>query len=350
VPISAAKYPAITPEEEQMSIPLSAVCVAIFDAILLDLMVSTEIDWEPIRRNMCLNLNDQKNPRTATILENDKSGYGSNLDVVFLQESSQAFVDLANGRKLGQELFDIYLPSNLDSSRDQNSVILLKKGHWTNVIDVSPTVSNLFQENLGLAGNPTAPGDLAVFVATRNLDKNVYVLASFHGDTNGVATKPVVDVVHSYVQEKQQGASFLFGLDANVHFDSSNPTKLAYVGDFLQNIHSHDMNSCYGLNPEALEYTTFNARTYLQPQLNKAVRADQRDTSPNVDKNPKDFILFYEHDFKASTPTFKDNTGDGTFIRGIVFPTFDFPSDHAISSFTLVSNNIDNDNNNDPVL
>ena len=339
VPISRSKYPDVTPEEEKISVPLTAVTVAIFDAILLHVMLETGVDWEPIRSNMCRALNEQKNPRTAEILENDNV-YGSKLDVLFLQESSQAFADLATTRRLGLELFDIHVPDNRDPSRDQNSLILTKKGAWQDVEDVSAVVAQRLQDEIGNGGKiPIAPGDLAVFRATRVLDERKYVLASFHGDTNGLATKPVIDIVHSYIESEAKGASLLFGLDANTHFDQSNPTTIAYVGDFLANLQHQDMTSCYGLDPATLEYTTFNARTYLQPQLNKAVKAAEKNTSPLVDRNPKDFIIFYDHDFKIETNevTQKDNTGTGDFIKGIVFPTFDFPSDHAISRVTLVA-------------
>merc|ERR1711903_396783 len=57
-------------------------------------------------------------------------------------------------------------------------------------------------------------------------------------------------------------------------------------------------------------YSTFNARTYLQPQLNKAVAFDDRYTDVNVDRNPKDFVLFTKRDFKL-LETARDNTGDG---------------------------------------
>ena len=35
-------------------------------------------------------------------------------------------------------------------------------------------------------------------------------------------------------------------------------------------------SSCWGANPDPLRPTTCNARTYLQPQLNKAIRRDER--------------------------------------------------------------------------
>ena len=92
-----------------------------------------------------------------------------------------------------------------------------------------------------------------------------------------------------------------------------------------------EMSSSYGDAPKTDGYTTFNARTYLQPQLNKAVKPEDKFTSPLVDRNPKDHILFYEKDAKLHAPPTRDNTGRGFYDNDIMFPTLTFPSDHAIT-------------------
>lgn len=95
------------------------------------------------------------------------------------------------------------------------------------------------------------------------------------------------------------------------------------------------MNSCYGQHPDPASYnmyTIFCARTHLQPQLNKAASIHERDVKG--DKNPKDFIIFYNSDFSVASVA-KDNTGVGEFKDEMVFPTLSFPSDHAITSTVL---------------
>merc|ERR1712194_447333 len=79
--------------------------------------------------------------------------------------------------------------------------------------------------------------------------------------------------------------------------------------------------------PKPANYTTFNSRTYLQPQLNKACK--KSDKRANGDVNPKDFILFGKSDFKVAR-TWKDNTGNKEYIEGMAFPTLNFPSDHGV--------------------
>jgi hypothetical protein len=73
-------------------------------------------------------------------------------------------------------------------------------------------------------------------------------------------------------------------------------------------------------------------QTYLQTQLNKAVRLAEKDTLG--DRNPKDFIVFFASQFTVQR-TIKDNTGQRRYIEGMVFPTLQFPSDHGIVSSVL---------------
>ena len=56
------------------------------------------------------------------------------------------------------------------------------------------------------------------------------------------------------------------------------------------------LGSNWGTLPPAQHYTTYNARTFLQPQLNKAVRRDQRATLG--DRNPKDYVIFDAEAFR----------------------------------------------------
>ena len=70
----------------------------------------------------------------------------------------------------------------------------------------------------------------------------------------------------------------------------------------------------------------------MQTQLNKAVKKDEVKTKGDV--NQKDFILFFGEQFEALNHV-KDNTGRKEFVEDMVFPTFEFPSDHAVISVDL---------------
>merc|ERR1711998_428672 len=118
----------------------------------------------------------------------------------------------------------------------------------------------------------------------------------FHGDTNGLATIPVVGATLKATNSIESQPNLLFGMDANAHFKGK-PGKSLAVDEFIEAFHGMGLTSCFDgiVAPGTpLAHTTFNARTYLQPQLNKATKLEERETSPLTDRNPKDFILFKE--------------------------------------------------------
>lgn len=164
------------------------------------------------------------------------------------------------------------------------------------------------------------------------------VLASFHGDTDGLATIPVLEAVDRYVKQKE-GRVLVFGMDANAYNLVSGKGKQLDVRDFGERLRVLGLASCWtpdgkgALDPE--NFTTFNARTYLQPQLNKA--AGKVELRKKGDVNPKDFVLArVSSSSREGTAVFegvrKDNTGKGEYKENTVFPTLEFPSDHAIVS------------------
>jgi hypothetical protein len=118
----------------------------------------------------------------------------------------------------------------------------------------------------------------------------------------------------------------IFGMDANT-YEFAKPDKQQDVLDFGRDYVSHGLTSCWGDVPNPSNYTTFNARTYLQPQLNKACKSDAK--RKNGDINPKDFILFDKTAFSV-VHTWKDNTGKKEYVENMAFPTLKFPSDHGI--------------------
>lgn len=136
--------------------------------------------------------------------------------------------------------------------------------------------------------------------------------------------------MYTYALTQQPASKLLFGLDANTY---TKPEADQYgVTDFAAFYTSKNLNSCYGPAPNPFNFTTFHARTHLQPQLNKAISFEEKDVKG--DKNPKDFILFFREDYRVVSTT-KDNTGDQRYVENMVFPTLRFPSDHGITSTVL---------------
>jgi hypothetical protein len=369
-PITHAKYPSITQEEEAISIQLQTLACAIFDSILIHMMNHiAPTRWQPLRQEMCESLNLKKNEISASILSDIYSEY----DILFLQEVSKAFVQLASAGGLLSDTvgalrssllssssnsgvtppspiyhntlnrhYHIHTPISMatgTNSRDQNSVIMLKKHRYKDVKDVTDEIMKEISAS-NANGNikkpiPVADGDLLVLSVYDNATGYKYLLASFHGDTNGLATIPVLNAVYSHAINKRPDHRLLFGMDANTY---EFPGKdLQDVESFAEFYTSKKLNSCYGRKPNPKNYTTFHARTYLQSQLNKAVSLEDRDKKG--DKNPKDFIIFFDSDF-STLWTRKDNTGQHLFIDNMIYPTLTFPSDHAITSTLLIERKV----------
>ena len=353
-PIKHAKYPAITLEEEAISIPLQVVNLAIFDAILIHMMNHISVDkWQPLRKEMCENLNTKKNSISQQILSDSYSQY----DVVFLQEVSKTFVSIMRslpstvkaatkaaisgissntlrGGSLSQ-YYHIYAPLSMhltENTRDQNSVILLKKHRYIDVVDIT----NEIMQDIGRGDEnskkvPVDEGDLIVLSAKDLITGNRIMFASFHGDTNGLATIPVLAAVYKHAVTKRPDHRLLFGMDANT-YEIPQKDQLGVL-PFAEYYVSKNLNSNNGKKPNPKNYTTFHARTFLQSQLNKAITLEDRHTKG--DKNPKDFILFFNHDYEVRW-SHRDNTGRGVYIDDMIFPTLHFPSDHAITSTLLI--------------
>jgi hypothetical protein len=330
-PIKKSKYPEITEEEALDSLPLQTLCGAIFDAILVYMMntVSQPDLWQPLKRTMVDNLNRKKIPHTLEILE--KKYMDS--DIITLQEVSSQFIDMAKRGPLGKR-FHIIAPADMDPVRDQNSVICLRKSTFPNgaaYTEITKDVKAAFPENVDV---PVAGGDILA-IATKSVRGENFVIASFHGDTNGLATIPVTDAIVKAMasDSRLHDHKLIFGLDANT-YENSVPGKTQDVLEYGHSFTAHGLLSCWGETINPSNYTTYNARTYLQPQLNKACRQSEKRSKGDV--NPKDFILFPKHDYTI-VQTWKDNTGELKYIEDMAFPTLNFPSDHGILATVIES-------------
>lgn len=304
--LQKAKYPAVTEEEEAASIPLQIVLQGIFDAVLVNLMQTKGgSTWESLRQEICTSLNSRKNERLLEILE---ATY-MDADIVFLQEAGNQLVSFIKAKM--QTAYEVIIPNNYNTKRNQNSVILLRKGLFQDTQEVS------------IPADGWEDGDLLVLKTKHG--ETPLTLASFHGDTNGLLTMPMLKQVHKHLPT----ARLLFGMDANTYEKVSKKT--AHVLDFEKMYSELGYRSCWG-KVDPSQYTTFNARTYLQPQLNKAAKSNE--LASKGDRNPKDFVLFTDH--FAVGRVWRDNTGLGEYKNDMVFPTLEFPSDHAAVAVDLM--------------
>merc|ERR1740122_870766 len=121
-------------------------------------------------------------------------------------------------------------------------------------------------------------------------------------------------------------------MDANAYVTGQAGKKLG-AAEFVEACSARGLGECWsGLaGSKPIECcTTFNARTYLQPQLNKAVSRDGAAKDPNTDRNPKDYIVFNAAQLAPVGPPERDNSGcRGVFDPDAPIPSLGFPSDHA---------------------
>ena len=324
-PIKHSKYPAISLEEEAISIPLQTLCQAIFDAVQVHMLNTVAPGvWFGIHRELCENLGRRKMPLTLAILE---QCYGDR-DVLFLQEVAANFVDTLEGSSQISGHYHIVKPAKLDAKRDQNSLLLLSKAKFA--IESACEVTHEILEAL-TTKDMVMDGDL-VGLTIDSTDGGSFFLASFHGDTNGLATIPVLDALHA-VAGALPHHTVMWGIDANAHFTADGGKRLG-VEDLQRKLAALGLGSGSGMDiPEEGGYTCYNARTYLQAQLNKA--CSSKAIRATGDVNPKDFIIFQPETYELSK-VLKDNTGQERFLQNMAFPTLPFPSDHAVLACDFV--------------
>eukprot|EP00924_Labyrinthula_sp_SR-Ha-C_P000697 snap_masked-scaffold_7-processed-gene-1.9-mRNA-1 protein AED:0.07 eAED:0.07 QI:0/-1/0/1/-1/1/1/0/509 len=331
-PIKKAKYPAITETEESISIPLSCLYMAVFDCVLVSLLdkISQEnkLNWQEIRQNIAGNLCSNKNQKILDILKTSYSDCG----LIFLQEVANSFKDTLDADELIGKTFTTIVAEN-SGKRDQNSVIMINKNLFADAAE------DVTKEIIATATSdatkkvPIAEGDVIA------LKLNDLLLISFHGDTNGLATIPVIEAVLAFKQKTPSITKLVCGIDGNTYFKTKKKDQFLDLESFIDWFHGNGIESCYGYSKGPIaaqniknDVTTYNGRTYLQPQLNKAVGREEIVSKGDV--NQKDFILFGSS-FKLEESVVKDNTGKQSFVDDIAFPTMEFPSDHAVISCKL---------------
>lgn len=334
--IPRSKYPALTEQEERLSVPLQVVCLAIFDAIIVHLMnkLSPNNVWQVVKTNICDNLYRNKNKRTAQILAERYSC----VDVICLQEVAAVFREVMMSTSL-TETHCIVVPEKLDGKRDQNSLLLLRKSAIVadSIREVTSDICSYFRGDAKLAA-----GDLIALEADGVVRPLRYLILSYHGDTNGLLTIPLLEAVALACEDRFKEHHLVFGLDANLYAKAEEGKQ--NFDDCFRRLVDLRFSTCWGRNPVAAScLTTCCARTSLQPQLNKAVRYADRITKSGMD--PKDLIVFREDQFSlvpqeemgnvCQPNPLKDNTGCLRYLEAHVFPSLDFPSDHGILAAAL---------------
>ena len=152
----------------------------------------------------------------------------------------------------------------------------------------------------------------------------MYLRELYH---NGQSSIPLLQAVHSVASS--ESLKLLVGIDANTYQPGSK--KMLPAQEFAAFCDEAGMSICWGSSPAELAAagcTTYNARTYLQPQLNKAV--GRAEVAGSTHRHLKDYLLCYGSQGTFSN-VLKDNTGKGpgNYEEDLIFPTLGFHSDHG---------------------
>jgi hypothetical protein len=281
-PIPRNKYPAISAEEQEISVPLQLLCLAILDAIFIHIVNRVApFRWEHIRRTLSRALIDGKDERLCQILAD------SYLDrhIVFMQEASAALVNRIRAHAALAQRFAVLLPDDFDPHREQNSIILVDRRQF----DVPAAARDVTKLVLAEAsGDFLAPGDLFA-ASVADAGGRRWLLVSFHGDSAGLSTAPTLRAVHR-VRRALPGHTLLVGIDANTQPHSGDPRQS--VAAFRTLLAALDAVSVWDAAADPFVQTTCGARTSLQTQLAKAVGYHRRFSAASV--SLKDWLLGYQ--------------------------------------------------------
>jgi hypothetical protein len=206
-PLSRAKYPALTAEEEANSVALQLLCLALLDAVLVHVAnAAGRTTWQPLRRALADALIRSKDERVCAVI----ADACADADVVFLQEASAALVAAARRHPILAARYALLPPRNLDARRNQNSLILVSRARFDAAgwADATADVLDMAE------GRWVAPGDL-VAASVAGLDGRRWLLVSFHGDSCGLMTQPILAAVDDAARARYAGHALLVGLDAN---------------------------------------------------------------------------------------------------------------------------------------
>ena len=344
------KYPALSAEEEAASVELQALCMAVFDAVLTRILsVVAPRTWQPVRRRLHAALFADKPARCVSILRD----HYADADVIFIQEASEAFAARA-GACLRHA---VLRPAHVDGRRSQLSLILLSAAAF----DPASARDLSAEAAARLPPRCAAEEDLCVFEAAHRR-AGPCLLVSFHGDSDGRTTAPVLEAVHALARERFPRHLLLLGIDANTShrpdappvgpaapatptlgacpLAAPVPTALGTaaqgrwglsVGELADLLAARGLASCWGGREElGGVWTTYSARTHLQPQGHKAVGPAAAGGAEH--RRLRDWVVFPAGRAAAAGPAERDNTGRGALAEVRTAPSAAFPSDHAVVS------------------
>lgn len=308
-PILSSKYPAFTADLNPINRPLQILCLALFDACMLHLVQSTGEPWFALKTAL-LAIQKQRQEALLALILSSPTVHGW-----CLQECSAEFLEALKQRQTA--LGDRYMIV-APQATTQFSAILLNR-QWVH------SIKNF---------EPSTPVSGLVAAEIVAMDGNQFIIASGHADSDGHSTAQMMEALREKVPAL---TTVIVGIDANVFSTTkAKPTQLSWSRFQTLCREGGWVNTweCHGAFCDT-NYTTHNARTFVQPQFHKAVAPAQIQTHGN--QHPKDhFLLFGDTEWNTSTKKFNcHKKGRLSWHSLAVFPNEHYPCDHALVQLEL---------------
>jgi hypothetical protein len=309
-PLTHAKYEAVTPEEEAMSLPLQVFMLAAFDAFMvrLSLLGQRPSDFSEAKAALAKMLVDNKAARLRDIIYKTIM---PGCSVIGLQECTHDFINCLEERlPFGWML----IPSEEEGADlTQFSAFLID----TDVFDAKSVQDALLPESVAAQ---VADGSLMAVTAVHAKTGAPVCLASWHDVGGGAHTLKVLAALKAL-----ECPHLVLLADTNA---VRAPKKKALgLAQLQQAVGSYGW--CTAWSPGGPEATTFKARSLWNAQPGKAVWTDEIATKADIES--KDTIITSLRVVRCATV---DNTGAGVYEHS-TRPSPAFPSDHGIVRATL---------------
>jgi len=315
-------------EKGKYSRPLQLMYLAAFDWVTIQMMNDiqkemrgpeegkTAFSWWDERKKAYQVQCAEKPQRTVEVLE--RLLQDADADVGFVQEAGKAFVQEWGKKK--SRSFSLLQPETLGK---QSSVILVHNERFKKGVRIDITVPNLKPKQEGAVKQ----GLLAYQVEGMESPPKKYLLVSFHGDSDGLLTTPVVKGLSNWLNENKDVIP-LFGMDANAHYEN-NDGKALGLEAFETSLEEAGLKSAF----ETASPTTLKFRTMVQAQPSKGKTYAQVEHALRVKKGaePKDHVVVPQGwTLKSSEVLFINGQNEMKAFTGQeILPTLYFPSDHA---------------------
>jgi hypothetical protein len=354
------------------AVAMQVLHLAIFDAILMRGALSTSSsvgNIDELRKQVCAALIETRDADRLQVLDpylnmTERTGGGKLADIVTLVEAAKDFPTQLATR---YPHFLIVKPHTLET---QNSLILVNN----NTFKIQ---DGIMAAGLGVLKEFKPEGELTYKAVTeKNSPFRNFLIASFHSNSEGTATGDVVKKLH----EAAGNERLVIGMDANTLWKSPDVTEEDVCRFYIDNknlglasvfqdddlisqtvkadaVEAFERESTFA-NRQAMcdpwyaaldmthngtdkiclrenSATTMKVRSMVNAQPTKGVKRAEMMTSPKLDMNPKDHIVYNPASMRLIRLRRRNHLEIAEYDKTAGMPSVAFPSDHALVEAVL---------------